>query len=164
MEKSDLKTLKEDFSKQAGVKSVNPVYIIADGSLEMAVTDEIIVQFKENVTQREIYEMNKRYDVEVKKVTELFQILSVPVYFDPLDVANVYQTSGLVNYSHPNFIAKIELCQSPPSDTYFKNQFYLHNTGQTVNGYSCTAGADINVLDAWDITKGNSDIVIAVYR
>jgi subtilisin family serine protease len=42
------------------------------------------------------------------------------------------------------------------------NQFYLHNTGQTFNGHSGYAGADIDAPEAWDITKGNSDVIIAV--
>jgi hypothetical protein len=39
------------------------------------------------------------------------------------------------------------------------NQFYLHNTGQTFNGHSGYAGADINAPEAWNITKGSSDII-----
>jgi hypothetical protein len=65
------------------------------------------VQFKKGVLQREIDEMHKRCQVEVKKIAELFQILSVPADLDPLETANAYQESGLVNFSHPNFISKV---------------------------------------------------------
>jgi len=154
--------LKSDLSKQAGVKSVNPLYITAD-SLEMCVTDEIVVQFKKNVSQNEINEIHKKYNATIKETTPLYQLISVPIDIDPLEVANAYQTSGLVNFSQPNFIVKIELSQSTlPSDPYFVNQYYLYNTGQTVNGRSCTAGADINIVNAWNMTKGSSNITIAV--
>jgi heptaprenylglyceryl phosphate synthase len=107
----------------------------------MGITDEIVVQFKDDVSQQRIDEMHKKYNVVVKKNTDLFQLLSVSKDNDVLEIANAYQTSGLVNFSHPNFIAKIESFYQPP-DPYFSNQFYLRNTGQSVNSRSCTAGAD----------------------
>lgn len=45
-----------------------------------------------------------------------------------------------------------------PNDAFFPSQWHLSNTGQTGG----TPGADINVLEAWQITTGNPDIVIAV--
>jgi hypothetical protein len=68
----------------------------------------------------------------------------------------------LTRFSHPNFICKSEI-NSIPNDPYFNKQFYLHNTGQIVNdGHSGTNDADIDALEAWNITKGNYDIIIAV--
>ena len=60
---------------------------------------------------------------------------------------------------------QIQFHQNPPNDTYFDNQFYLHNTGQLFNSrenHSGTADADIDALEAWNITRGNSNITIAV--
>jgi len=99
--------LRREFSGQAGVQSVNPMYIYPFSGMDMIVTDEIIVQFKEHVSQQEIDKINQKYRVEVLRTNELFHTLSVPVDLDTLEVANAYQTSGLVNYSHPNFISKI---------------------------------------------------------
>jgi len=162
-ENSDIKIISDDFKKQIGVKSVNPVYILADYiSGEMYTTEKIVVQFKDSVSQNVIDEMHKKYRIEILEITERFQVLSVPIEFDPLDVANDYQTSGLTNFSNPSFISKIETHQYYPSDPYFINQYSLHNTGQTVNGRTCKAGAHINVLKAWNETLGNSNIVIAV--
>ena len=45
-----------------------------------------------------------------------------------------------------------------PSDPSFFEQWALNNTGQT-NG---TEDSDIDAPEAWDITTGNPDIVIAV--
>lgn len=161
MESVYMKTERESFSKQVGIKSINPMYIIVNGGLEIGITDEIVVQFKDNASAQAINEMNKKYRIEIKENYDIFQVLAVPITFDPLEVANAYQTSGLVNFCKPNFISKMEFQYIPP-DPYFVNQYYLRNTGQTVNGRSCTAGADIKVESAWDITKGNSNIVIAV--
>ena len=95
--------LKKDFSKQKGVKSINPMY------KNNVITDEILVQFKDSVSKYSINEIHKKYGVTVKKTTELYQLLSVPFILDPLEVANAYQESGLVVYSCPNFIAKMNL-------------------------------------------------------
>ena len=47
---------------------------------------------------------------------------------------------------------------SLPSDTYFSYQWGLHNTGQT-NGVN---DGDIDAPEAWNITTGSSNVVVAV--
>jgi predicted KAP-like P-loop ATPase len=96
----------EDLKKQAGVKSVNPMYATSDG-LEMPVTDEFVVQFKENASKQAIDEMRKKYHIEIKEITKLFFIFSVPVDSNVLEVANAYQESWLTNFSNPTFFAKL---------------------------------------------------------
>jgi subtilisin family serine protease len=157
----DKEAFSEELSKQAGIRSVRQVYALDDG-YEMGYTNEVILQFKNDASQQKIDEMHKKFNVEVITTTELYVLLSVPAEFDPLDVANAYQESGLTNYSHPSFITTIGFSQSLPTDPYFNNQFYLRNTGQGVNGRTSTAGADINVVPAWNITKGSPNIVVAV--
>lgn len=60
--------------------------------------------------------------------------------------------------------AQIPFSNEPvyPNDPYFQNQRALHNTGQTVNGTSGTIDADIDLPEAWDITMGSPDIIVAV--
>ena len=150
-----------DLKKSPGIKSVNPLYNCNEGGIR-GLTNEIVIQFKEGVSHLKIDEIYKKYRLEILDVNEVFQVLSVPIDLDPLDVANAIQRSGLTNFSCPNFLTRVELSQSLPVDPYFVNQYYLRNTGQIVNGRTCTAGADINVVNAWNITKGNNNIVIAV--
>jgi len=45
-----------------------------------------------------------------------------------------------------------------PNDEYFPMQWHLHNTGQSGG----TPGADIRTPEAWEITTGDPNIVIAV--
>jgi subtilisin family serine protease len=152
--------LKKTLLQTKGVKSVQPMYATNSG-LEMGITDEFVVKFKVDVFQEQKDELRRKHQVTLKQETGLYLLMSVAVDKDALEVANLYQESGLVEYSHPNFIAKVETF-STPSDPYFVNQFYLHNTGQTFNGHSGAAGADINAPEAWDITKGSGDVTIAV--
>ena len=156
------KQLKAKILNQADVKTCNPVYAINTG-LELGVTDEFLVKFNENVTQTEINKLHEKYGIEVVKTTDIYQLLKVQNGVDALRIANMYQESGLTRFSHPNFICEEELYQVIPNDTYFANQFSLNNTGQVfTDGHSGTDDADIDAPEAWTMSTGNSNIVIAV--
>jgi subtilisin family serine protease len=45
-----------------------------------------------------------------------------------------------------------------PNDPRYNEQWHYHNTGQQ----SGTADADIDLPEAWDITKGNNSVIVAV--
>ncbi|MGN1225744.1 MAG: S8 family serine peptidase [Candidatus Cryptobacteroides sp.] len=47
------------------------------------------------------------------------------------------------------------------TDSYFKYQWNLHNTGD-LKEQKFIAGADVNVLKAWDLNCGEPDIIVAV--
>jgi subtilisin family serine protease len=66
-----------------------------------------------------------------------------------------YRALPTVEYAEPNYI--VHALQNP-DDPYFPQQWSLHNTGQTGGA----SGADIHALQAWDITKGSSNVVISV--
>src|SRR5262249_24455815 len=57
----------------------------------------------------------------------------------------------------PNFYAETHLA-FVPNDTNIADQWHLNNTGQSAG----TVDADIDGYEAWDITKGSPDVVIAV--
>ena len=46
-----------------------------------------------------------------------------------------------------------------PNDEYFSNQWHLYNTGQSGG----IPGADIHAPEAWKITTGDPNIVVAVF-
>ena len=116
-ENTDVKALIADLKKQSGVKSVNPMYACSEGGAR-GITDEIVLQFKENVSQQEIESIYKKYFLKVTEITHRYQIFSVPVDLDPLEVANAIQTSGLTNFSYPSFLLKMEKYQTLPTDPY----------------------------------------------
>jgi subtilisin family serine protease len=51
---------------------------------------------------------------------------------------------------------------SVPNDTMFGVQWGLQNTGQSVDGVSGTAGADISAPYAWNVTTGSHSVIVAV--
>ena len=61
-----------------------------------------------------------------------------------------------VEYAHPNYL--LSVCETIPNDTHFSEQWALKNTGQ--NGG--TVSADIKASFAWDIQKGDPNILVAI--
>ncbi len=67
-----------------------------------------------------------------------------------------------VLYAEPN--QRLKVCVEPlplaaaPTDFEFSRQWALHNAGQTGG----KAGADIGALEAWAVTTGSLDIVVAI--
>lgn len=159
---SEKELFKDKIKQQADIKTCSAVFTIGT-DMEMGVTDEFLVKFNENVSKSEIANLHRKFRVEVVTATEFYQLLKVPSGSDVLEIANSYQESGLTRFSHPNFIDELKSQQIIPNDPFFQNQFSLHNTGQVfTDGHSGTVDADIDAPEAWTITKGNSNIVIAV--
>ncbi len=64
-----------------------------------------------------------------------------------------------IEWAVPNIAFRPQLQgQVIPDDTYFPDQWHLNNTGQSGG----TTNADINAPEAWEITTGDPNIIIAV--
>lgn len=74
-------------------------------------------------------------------------------------MANTFYESGLFESSEPDWlIQNISLCANTPNDALFNTQWGLENTGQ----YGGTIGIDIKACQAWQITKGSNNVIVAV--
>ena len=72
------------------------------------------------------------------------------------NLIEVLESDDRVAYAEPNYL--LQLSETPPSDPLFENLWGLHNTGQTGG----TDDADIDALEAWEISGGSRDVIIAV--
>ena len=128
---------------------------------------ELIVQFNKKYTTAALQlQLNSNYPfshIEVKRVLSArFNIwLLKTVENTELDVISELQKLPEVNVAQVNH--KVELRSTTPNDASFTNQWSLNNTGQS----SGTADADIDAVEAWDITTGGltaqgDSIVVAV--
>lgn len=72
--------------------------------------------------------------------------------------------TAIQRYSQIEFAEENGLVTSSfaPNDPSYVNQWGLKNTAQVHNGTPGTAGADLNMEQAWDITKGDSNVIIAI--
>src|SRR4029450_3021381 len=65
-----------------------------------------------------------------------------------------------VAYAEPNFI--LHEADVFPNDQFFSRLWGLHNTGQNVNFTAGTPDADIDAPEAWSVSTGSSNVVVAV--
>lgn len=126
---------------------------------------ELIIKFKNEISSHIfIYNILRKYNVlsfekvfknsNYKQFNNIFQIkLSTDSSIQ--NIIDKYTISPYIEYieSDDNGI----FC-SIPNDPLFNKQWALHNTGQ----YNGTIDADIDAPDAWDLEKGDSNIVIAI--
>ena len=64
-----------------------------------------------------------------------------------------------VEYAQPNYPLEVAAI---PTDDKLGYLWPLYNDGQVVDGYPGRATVDINVLTAWNLSMGSSDVVIGV--
>lgn len=85
--------------------------------------------------------------------------LGVSSSVDLFGLLHELNSSGLIDFAEPNMIDK---AMYPPNDYYFENgqQWWLNNYGQSPP--AGTPGADIHVTNAWDISPGSNDVLIAI--
>jgi len=157
-----MEDLKLKLRSQDNISSCQPFFKSEDG-VDMGVTDEILIRFLPGVSDKHQKELHNKFNTEVIKKTKIYQKLVCPKCSDALDIANAYFETGVVEFSTPDFISYAEFYQTIPNDTYFSNQVTCHNTGQTFNdGHSGTNDADIDAPEAWEMTTGSNDVIIAV--
>jgi subtilisin family serine protease len=130
----------------------------------MEITDEILVKFQPNVSDEQQKFILHRYGLTLLKTTEIYQRFKIPKGSNALRIANELFETGLFLISYPSFLSKFELLQIYPNDLYFNKQIALHNTGQSFlpDNHSGTIDADIDAPEAWTISTGCNNIIVAV--
>lgn len=138
-----------------------PVFSI-NGMVEVILLPEIVLKSK--MPTYDFSSFVDKYHLELAQCTDLYQIYSVPIESDVIDIANKLYESNEFDFAYPNLFCSAELHSYIPNDPYFQYQIACHNVGQTIhNGHSGTIDADINAPEAWEITKGSSEIIVAVF-
>ncbi len=65
-----------------------------------------------------------------------------------------------VEYAEPDYLA---YGGATPNDSFYASQQWgLHNTGQSIGGQTGTSGADVSAQQAWDISMGSPNQVVAI--
>lgn len=82
--------------------------------------------------------------------------LDVPRRRVPVMAQRVRQEDG-VRYAEPDYVMQEA---AAPNDPSFGLQWPLENTGQTVNGAAGVRGADEGAVAAWDVTTGDTSVVV----
>ncbi len=157
-----IQNISDVFKNDINIVSVYPVCKV-NNQTEIYPTNEIIFKYRDLKDTLLLNATLEKFNVTLKEITPYYIIVETNKQQDVFITANKMYESGVFYYAYPNFIVNAVLSTTIPADQFFNKQFYLYNTGQTINdGHVCTAGIDINATKAWDITKGKTNITIAV--
>lgn len=163
------------------VKYVGMSFIYNDKVLHFS-TDEVIVKFKKNISSGELNNLNTMFNATtIEKVSsfESTYLISVnPNSTDNVfDLANKFTITPMVEFAHPNFIRTGMLLDAGhsdgtehkpgganfPNDTLIPYMWHVKNTGTNIpDGIIGTPGCDMNLELAWNVTTGNSNVLIAI--
>jgi subtilisin-like proprotein convertase family protein/subtilisin family serine protease len=150
-QEASIRSLKED----KDVEYVVPVYRDPQSGLRLVATDEITVRFKSDVSKGAIDKVNEENGVEIVEVDRFAPnqyTLKVKDVNDTFAIVNKYHESDLTEFAEPAFFSDFKKSSIP----YFE-QWHLYNEGQEDG----LAGEDVKAKDAWTITKGSPDIIVA---
>ena len=141
---------------------INNAYLLSD-NFEIGITNEVVIKFKDEVNSVERKELLENFGLNIAKSTKIYDILTIPKSKSTIKIANSLYETNFFEFAYPNIICKAESFGHYPNDPYFQYQFACHNTGQTVNGHTGSIDADIDAPEAWNITKGSANIIVAVF-
>jgi len=147
--------------------SINSHNNLSFGPHDKYVRDEVLVRFKpEDCTDGRVVQATaaaahaKLGAVVKEEFTGVpgLQLVKLPAEVTVPDAVAQYQRNPDVLYAEANYL---QYADAIPNNPYFKYQWGLQNTGQTIKGVTGTLGADIDAIDAWNKTMGSNDVIVA---
>ncbi|MEJ2100429.1 MAG: S8 family serine peptidase, partial [Desulfobacterales bacterium] len=126
------------------------------------VPGELLVKFRPEVRRQATAVYEQWFDISTRRTFAIngYQLVKLPPGADIEEALELYLDDPDVENAEPNYIVHADI--SPPNDTYFSQLWGLNNTSQDVKGISGTYDADIDAPEAWDVTTGSSNVVVAV--
>ncbi|HEV8663503.1 MAG TPA: S8 family serine peptidase [Candidatus Methylomirabilis sp.] len=139
----------------------------------LILTDEIVVQFKPDLTGRRLRSLCRERGIVLDEPIPGLENgylcrVTRAAGENALKVANRLYEEGVALAAEPNFLRRLARRggggrrsrggRVVPNDPLFPKQWHLHNTGQG----GARAGADVKALAAWEVTKGSPRVTIAV--
>lgn len=126
------------------------------------ITDRIILRMTKSATDAEVDALLEKYKLRLLKTYEHQpNTYLVEVTRDsganPVKVANMLTEEKLVEYAEPDMINRFYSSHLPP-DPLFARQWHLN----AQDGPQLVADASVFAAGAWDITRGERSIVVAV--
>ncbi len=127
---------------------------------------EVIVKFKKNVEVLHATGMINSLGIDVAKEFKTLSKAKKQAYMlvrskslSTEELIAKLKADPNVEYAEPNHLYKLD---SIPNDPMFDQLWGQHNTGQSIDGTSGTPDADMDAPEAWEISTGSSNVVVAV--
>jgi subtilisin family serine protease len=160
----ELETASRSLSSQPGIANTIPVMIDNEGLTRYFLPDELTVQFRPELGSEQAEQLIQRLGsrIVVKQRTPGYYTLSVPEGKGLFETLREFSALDEVMFAEPSEAGFNDALEYLPDDPQFPQLWGLHNTGQTINGIVGTVDADIDAPAAWDITRGEPNIIAAV--
>jgi len=149
--------------------------VLLSGHVRQLVTDEFIVRIESALHENDFAQLAAAHEATIiGKIAEQVFLLRARAGSEGLQAANEFHQLDGIAFAQPNFIYPAEdLRTGISNDPLFKEQWAWQNHAQSVavgdvnadsrveyvNG---VAGADIDAVRAWEVTRGSAAIKIAV--
>jgi subtilisin family serine protease len=126
------------------------------------ITDTIAVKFKEGTPKERIEKILEDTKVEiVKEYRDSDNTFTIKVTkasgMNPVKLSNMLSEMEEVEFAEPDLINRFVTFYEPMDDL-FKDQWHL----KSWNGPHLVVNADVSSTEAWDITRGERSVVVAV--
>ncbi len=134
----------------------------AEPQAKLYLTDQITVQFRPEVSDTQIEQLLARHGLSIiKEIPGLPRAFALSVGAqateNPIKIANRLAADPQVLVSEPN-MAVATRRHYTPADPLYAEQWHLFNSG----GPLLSASAHIDAARAWDLTRGERSIIVAV--
>jgi subtilisin family serine protease len=125
------------------------------------VPGEVLVKFRAENREAAMQGYRQRRNIQALRRFRSIGVdhLRLPESMTVAQALEIFQPDPDVIYVEPNYY---HYAAAEPDDPGFNLLWGLHNTGQIVDGVAGTADADIDAPEAWDVTTGSDDVVVAV--
>ena len=161
---SDRESAEDSLDSRPEVESTIPVLVDQYGASRYFLPDEFTVQFRDDVDTGRMEEILDELGARVitKQRTPGYYTLAVPEGQGLFEAIRASAERDEVLFAEPSEVSFNSALPVAPSDPDFNQLWGLENTGQTVNGVIGTAGADISATEAWDMVRGDREVIVAV--
>ncbi len=122
---------------------------------------ELLVKFRSEVRQEAAAAYQYWFDISTRKTFAIngYQLVKLPEGADIEEVLELYLEDPDVEHAELNYF--VHANETQPNDPYFDRLWGLRNDGDN-DGINGTEDADIDSPEAWDVTTGSGDVVVAV--
>lgn len=145
------------------VANAIPVLVDDEGLTRYFLPDEFTVQFKDGVSREDAERIlaEKGARIVARQRTPGYYTLGVPEGKGLFETIREFSELPEVAFAEPSE-AGFNDALYLPDDPDFPKLWGLRNTGQVVNGVAGTADADIDAAEAWDLHRGDPNVVVTV--
>jgi len=135
----------------------------ATSTLAPHAPNQLILKFKQGIASAEVAQFKSLFGAVSTQTIKLTgaEIWKLSGSLSVEKILKQYRSNPIFEYIEPDYIRTLGTISTQatfPNDPSFNQLWGLHNTGQSGG----TPDADIDAPEAWDIQKGNPNLVIGV--